>query len=316
VRGSRAVLLLAASSLSGGFAAAGCTVGSGSGSAVGTLMDVGCNSAGAYSTLTPFSLSPTFFAGEPIEDVCPPPGNCSGPHMNRLVIRMQRTGNRIEVNDVLYFDVLNTLKVAECVRGAVVNGMPDWDTRLVTGSDGSLIPGLPWCDWNAADYVLTPDGGALDGGASDGGASDGGAPDAGVTVSDGGVPLVMTLPYARINLSTQDYVQASLAPLYTCVEARSVGVALPGSWIEFRDFGNAIENNVPPDQRGDLSQMGDYRVDFGQRLRANFHLLLGDQAVEHAIQTRERTPDLRIKGQLDGSFDFDLDRGRAAQPFP
>jgi hypothetical protein len=286
-----------------GAIASGCTVGSGSGSAVGTLQVTGCNSSGSYATTGAFSLNPTFFAGEPIEDVCPPPGNCTGPHMNRLVIRMQRTGNRLEVNDVLYFDVLNTLKVAECVRGATTNGAPDWDTRLVTGADGQPIPGLPWCDWNAADFV--------DGGVPDGGVSDGGA-----VATDGGVPVPMTALRARINLSTQDYVQASLAPLYTCVEARSVGVALPGSWIEFLDFGNAIETNLPPDQRGDLSTMGDYRVDFGQRLRANFHLILGDQAVEHAIMTHDAIPDQRISGALDGSFDFDLDRGRAAQPFP
>jgi hypothetical protein len=293
--GVAAIVFVAATS-------AGCTVGSGSGSAVGTLQDVGCNSGNTLATQKAYSLNPTFFAGEPIEDVCrSPPGNCStmSPHMNRLLIRMQRTGNGVEVNDTLYFDILNSLKVAQCVRGGTDGGAPTWDTRVLTASDGSPIPGMPWCDWNGADQA-------------DGGAPDGGAPAADAGAADGGV--VMTATLARINLSTQDYVQASLAPLYTCVESASVAIALPGSWIQFQDFGSAIQSNLPPEQRGGLS--GDFKVDFGQRLRATFHLVLGDQAVEYAIKTHALVPDQRISGELDGTFDFDLDRGRAAQPFP
>jgi hypothetical protein len=127
-----------------GLAGGGCTVGAGTGKADGMLFDVGCNKDDTLKTAKPFSLNPTFFAGQPIEDVCPPPGNCSGPHMNRLVIRLQRTGNRIEVNDTLYFDIENAYKVAQCVRGQLVNGAPTWDQRAVTAADGSPIPGLPW----------------------------------------------------------------------------------------------------------------------------------------------------------------------------
>jgi hypothetical protein len=166
------------------------------------------------------------------------------------------------------------------------------------------MPGLSWCDWNAADA----DGGADAGG----GAADAGAADAGMT-ADAGAPLVMTAARPRINLSTQDYVQASLAPLYTCIEARSVAVALPGSWIEFQDFGAAVQT-ADPENRTAVG--GDFRVNFGERLRATFHLVLGDQAVENAIKTRIAIPDTRIGGELDGFFDFDLERGRAAQPFP
>jgi hypothetical protein len=282
-----------------GLLAAGCTVGSGSGSAVGMLMDVGCNSSNSFRTLQPYSLQPSFFAGQPTEDVCPPPGQCSGPHTNQLIIRMQRTGNRVEVNDVLYFYVNDSRKVAQCIRGQTMNGVPQWDTRLVTDDQGAPIPGLSWCDWNAAD---------ADGGAPDGG----GAPDAGAG-PDGGV--VMTAARARINLSTQDLVQAFLAPLYTCVEARSVGISMPGSWIEFQDFGSADQSSITdPEMRDGIPD--DFAVNFGERLRATFHLVLGDQAVEYAIKTRSFVPDLRIQGTLDGSFDFDLERGRAAQPFP
>ncbi|HVU49887.1 MAG TPA: hypothetical protein VHL80_04325, partial [Polyangia bacterium] len=158
--------------LAGALLAGGCTVGEGSGFAVGALMDVGCNSDNTLMTAKPFSLDPSFFAGDPIEDVCPPPGPCGGPHMNRLLIRIQRTGNRVEVNDILYFDVLNSLKVAECVRGATTNGAPTWDTRVLTASDGSPIQDMPWCV--PATAAAGADGGAPDAGGADAGAADAG----------------------------------------------------------------------------------------------------------------------------------------------
>jgi hypothetical protein len=294
-----------------GFASAACTVGAGAGKADGMLFDVGCNQSNSLAQPPgkPYSLAPAFFAGEPIEDVCPPPGQCSGPHTNRLIIRLQHTGDRVEVNDTLYFDVKNAYKVAQCVRGQTLLGVPQWDTREVTATDGTTIPGLSWCDWNAADA----DGGAdAGGGGADAGGADAGVADAGAT-ADAGAPLVMTAVRPRINLSTQDYVQAALAPLYTCIEARSVAVALPGSWIEFQDFGAAVES-ADPENRSAVG--GDFRVNFGERLRASFHLVLGDEAVENAIRTRTAVPDTRIGGELDGYFDFDLERGRAAQPFP
>jgi hypothetical protein len=282
---------------------AACTVGSGAGSAVGSLFVTTCDSSNSRAMAKPFSLNPTFFAGEPIEDVCPVLGTCSGPHVNRLVIRLQRTGNAIEVNDTLYFDVEDALQVALCLQGQVTNGQPTWDTRLVTAADGSTIPNLRWCDWTAV-----PDGGVSDGGAIDAAPADGGAIDAASPATDGGAPFVKTAMYPRINLSTQDYVRASLNPLETCDEARAVAVALPGSWIEFLNFGSAENPNSPP---GD-----DFKVNFGERLRANFHLILGDEAVEYAIQNRFAVPPAKIGGALDGYFDFDLERGRAAQPFP
>jgi hypothetical protein len=295
---------LAAAVLFGGFglAAGGCTVGEGTGSAVGTLFDVGCDGVDSLKPPgKPYSLQPTFFAGEPIEDICPPPGQCAGPRMNRLIIRLQHNGNRIETNDTLYFNIQNSYKVAQCVRGQTKNGVAAWDTRLVTAPDGTAVPGLLWCDWNVG-----ADGGVADAGAADAGVADAGAPDA-------GVPAVMTAPYARINLSTQDFVQASLSPLHTCVEARSVAVALPGSWIEFQDFGSARQGGTS-DTRSDVT--GDFKVNFGDHLRASFHLVLGDQAVTYATMTHAAIPDQRIGGGLDGSFDFDLERGRAAQQFP
>jgi hypothetical protein len=311
-RGRRAAVL-------GGLAlvvvpSAACTVGSGVGSAVGTLMVIGCNEQDSLAKPQPYSLHPTFFAGEPIEDVCPPMMTCGGPHTNRLLIRMQRNGNAIEVNDTLYFDIENSYEVARCLRGRINDdGTPDWDTRLVTGPDGAVIPGKVWCDWN---WVATPDGGAADAGPSDASAAadaavDGGTADAGV--SDAGAAQ-MTQQAPRINISTADNVRSSLSPLDTCISARLVGIALPGSWIQFDELGSVEQPLVSPNERTRVGY--DYYANFGDRLHATFHVVLGDQRVVTAIQMREAIPPTFIDGVLDGSFDFDLERGRAAQPFP
>jgi hypothetical protein len=293
---------------------AACTVGSGSGSAIGTLMVIGCNEQNSLAKSQPYSLKPTFFAGEPIEDVCPPMMTCGGPHTNRLLIRMQRNGNSIEVNDTLYFDVQNSYEVARCLRGRINDdGTPDWDTRLITGPDGAVIPGKVWCDWN---WVAAPDGGVADAGPADAGV-DGGPADASADggVADGGAGGVpMAQPVARINISTADYVRASFSPMDTCLSARLVGIALPGSWIQFESLSGAEQPQLLPNERPAVTY--DFKANFGDRLRATFHVVLGDQRVVTAIQMRDAIPPTLIDGELDGSFDFDLERGRAAQPFP
>ena len=287
-----------------------CTAGSGSGTADGTMMVIGCNGQNSLATPKPYALDPTFFAGEPFEDICPPMLTCSGPHTNRLVIRMQRNGNSIEVNDTLYFDVQSSYEVARCLRGRILpGGAPDWDTRLVTDADGAAIPGLVWCDWT---WSASADGGAADAGLDASGAV--APPDAGGMVDGGAQPASMTAPSARINISTQDFVQVSFSPMYTCSSARLVAVALPGSWIQFENFGTAAEPTLDAGARAPMAD--DFKVNFGDRLRATFHLVMGDQRVEQAIMSRLAIPQAKIGGELDGSFDFDLERGRAAQPFP
>ena len=62
-----------------------------------------------------------------------------------------------------------------------------------------------------------------------------------------------------------------------------------------------------------------FKVNFGERLHATFHVVLEDDRVLTAQQTGTPggpVPDPVIGGTLDGAFDFDLVRGRAAQPFP
>jgi hypothetical protein len=284
-----------AAGLFAALAAAGCGVGDGTGAAVGTLFVEGCRPISPTGVLPAYDLKPTFFAGQPIEDICPPPGNCPGERTNRLIIRMQRQGKRIEVDDTIYLDIENSVKVGNCIRGAVKNGAPLWDTRTILNPDGSPTT-IPFCDWS---WSVAADGGVPDAGAVDAGAD----PVAG-----------MTAPRARINLSTLDYARASIMPLESCIEQRLVGVALPGSYIEFENFGSAAQPDVPPTERLPVDK--DFKVLFGERVRASFHLVLNDERVTTAMKLRDAVPSPKIGGVIDGTFDFDLDRTRAAQPFP
>ncbi len=274
--GVQAALLVAGVWMLAAAGAGGCTVGSGSGAARGPLWVLGCSSElpapgdlGTPAAPYDFSLDPTFFAGEPIEDVS------MTVHENRLVIRMQRNTGPIEFNDTLSFDVQNSLQVARCVRGRIENGVGDWDMTDETSG--------AWCDWS---------GGAVDGGA---------AP-----------------ARARISLTAGGYIQASLALLQTC--PLDEGAALVGhsqtGWIEFTDFGAAAQPDLAPEARTAFGTSTDFKVNYDERLRATFHVELEDDRVIVARRMNLPAPSPRIGGTLDGRFDFDLLRGRAAQPFP
>jgi len=316
-------LVLALAAGAGG----GCTVGSGSGSAVGPLYVLGCNTKGSPtnlgSPLTPvcFNLAPTFFAGTPIEDL--PMATMPA---NRLTIRMQTTGSGIQGasttqvfgSNTFTVDVLNAFQVARCLRGRCLpDGTPDWDTRNVANLTGGFTD-TPWCDWGPNPCA----GGGVDGGvAADGGPADGAAPDGGSPADGGelveGIPSDPTcsaqaqtraVPGRRplIHLGPLEYVIAQLYPVGTCPSAFLVGIAVEGS-IDFIQFGQATSlATINPD----------FKVNFGERLEANFHAVLQDNRVVNKINTLQMVPAPEIGGQLDGFFDFILDRGRAAQPFP
>jgi len=256
-------------------AVGGCTVGSGSGTATGALWIVGCLEGGNFGSpppdeqFRPFDLNPTFFAGEPIEDIA------DGPHINRLIIRMQRNGNGVDVNDTLYFDIPDSGKVARCVRGRTVGGVPDYDATTSGSIDTTAGP---WCDWSTG--------------------------------------------VARINVVPDGPVRIALAPLRTCgSQARPpafvnvTGDAAVG-WIEFPYFGGAQQPELPSEERTAFD--ADFKVGFGQQLAATFHI---EQLKDHRVVIAERVGQLvpqdpRIGGSLDGDFDFNLERGRAAQTFP
>ncbi len=269
-------------------AVGGCTVGSGSGAVSGNIFFLGClpppgnGPFGEPGKPQLFDLDPHFFAGEPIEDI----GDVSTPQpTNLLTVRVQRNGNRIEVNDVLYFNIGNSYEVARCVRGRTINGVPDWSQRLTTSTFTEQSTSTPWCDWSGVSPIL--DGGTFDAGSGP--------------------------RRAIIHLGTEEIINSSLSLLFTCHQADVTGQAFDG-FIVFDDFGDAAEPLVPSDMRAPVPK--DFKVNFGERLRARFEIILGDAAVVGAIKDIQPVPAPQIGGNLGGYFDFDLERGRAAQPFP
>jgi hypothetical protein len=269
----------------------GCTVGSGSGYANGPVWVTGCfgptpqGDLGTPTMPNDYHLNPTFFAGDPVEAATQPPTNFIG-------LRMQRNGSAIQYNDLLTFNIQNSYEVARCIRGRIdpITGEEDWDhVGLNLG---------PWCDWTGTGF-------SSDGGVSDGGTTTGGTP---------GRP--------RIRITSQGYVQASLALLASCPInlLQTSGPALDGhsvdGWIEFTDFGKAAESDLTPTDRDQV--LLDFKVNFGDNLSATFHIQFEDHRVLTAIETQPTgpIPTPRMSATLDGKFDFNLLRARSAQPFP
>lgn len=259
-------------------ATTGCRIGEGSGSADGPMWILGCLEGQPWApedAPKDFHLSPTFFAGEPIEDIAD-----TNP-MNRIIIRMQRNGNATEINDTLYFDIRDSAQIARCLRGRTVNGVPDWDTTSGMVTPDPMAP--PWCEPPAAGNTL---------------------------------PRIHLFPFAPV--------ASSFAPLGSCHSSMHppaivniAGVANDG-WIDFQDFGSAELTNqetIAPDERPMVAPA--FQVKYGERLRATFHIDMGDERVAAAKRDKVLPPpDATIGGVLDGNFDFDLERGRSAQTFP
>ena len=293
----------------------GCAVGSGSGSATGSLFVVGCDkganfgvdagaAAGGYMVgPAAYSLGPTFFAGIPIEDLVQGPAA-----MNTLEMRMASSGLLQMYTDGVEFDVLSSYEVARCVRGRTVNGQPDYlvtqPLPLTLATQANPTPTTLWCDWTG--MAFSSDGGAPD-------AALPGAPDAGVSL-DGGMSTMAAAP--RIHLTPYTDLHASLWLYKTCPDGNAAGAGIDG-WIEFQSFGNAEQPNLPPDQRDPITTDPPFVINFGDRLRATFHVVIGDPRYVTAVETGSAPPTAPvIGGTLDGYFDFDLARGRAGQPFP
>ncbi len=291
----------------------GCSVGSGSGSATGSLFVVGCNNGNNFGVPMPggpgymigpasYSMGPTFFAGIPIEDLVQGPAA-----MNTLEMRMASSGLLQMYTDGLEFDVLSSYEVARCVRGRTVNGQPDYlvtqPLPLTLATAANPTPTTLWCDWTGMAF-------------SDGGAPDAampGAPDAGASL-DGGMSMTAAAP--RIHLTPYTDLHASLWLYKTCPDGNAAGAGIDG-WIQFQSFGNAEQSNLPPDQRDAIPTNPPFLINFGDRLRATFHVVIGDPRYVTAVETGSAPPTAPvIGGTLDGFFDFDLARGRAGQPFP
>jgi hypothetical protein len=89
----------------------------------------------------------------------------------------------------------------------------------------------------------------------------------------------------------------------------SVNAVASAGWIEFEDFGSAMDPNTP--------LLPDFKVNYDDRLHASFELTLDDNRTQTAIYKMISVPPApEIGGTLTGDFDFDLKRGRSAQTFP
>ena len=293
----------------------GCSVGEGS--AKGSLFIVGCNNGANFGVpmvggpgymVGPAAYSlggaggPTFFAGLPIESLMQGPAA-----MNQIEMRMASSGLLQMYTDGLEFDVLSSYEVARCVRGRTVNGQPDYlvtqPLPLTLATAANPAPSTLWCDWSGMAF-------------SDGGAPDAampGTPDAGASL-DGGMSTMAAAP--RIHLTPYTDVHASLWMYKTCPDGNVAGTGVDG-WIEFQSFGSAEQSDLPPDQRSQVSIIPPFLINYGDRLRATFHVVIGDPRFVNAVQTGSAPPSAPvIGGTLDGYFDFDLARGRSGQPFP
>ena len=124
--------------------------------------------------------------------------------------------------------------------------------------------------------------------------------------------------FPRIRITPDTDLRSSLALLSSCPAANiSADASDSGSdvsWIEFQNFGSAEESNLTPDMRDQVKST--FVINYGERLRANFHLVLQDGQVITAVETNQPAPAPLVGGTLDGYFDFDLERGRPAQVFP
>lgn len=285
----------------------GCSVGEGVGAASGKIFELGCSKDGDYrssdgtvgtqNTPVDYELRPTFFGGEPIDDL----RNYSDTTEimnNRLTIRLQRSGKQFELNDVLTFDIERSYEVARCVRGRWHkndNGErtePDWDTaNCYRASDDS--PGRVRLQW------------------------------------DSPVHAALTLQATCTAHLVASAVAEDVPVNYNATPRPAVSDGNWLSWVEFQEFGTAAQYGQAPEAREPVSNK--FRIELGNRIFARaFKVTLVDEQVVTAARNglprpygvdADGRPGGRIGGTLGGDpttgrFDFDLERGQGAQFFP
>jgi hypothetical protein len=269
-------------------------VGKGVGAVSGTLFEYGCSKDGDYCSSpgvcgteanpVPYDLRPSFFAGEPIDDLREySPG--SAIMSNRLTIRLQHSGKQIEQNDVLTFDVTTSYEVARCVRGRIdpATGQNDWDEANCYRA-GDTGPGRMRVQF------------------------------------DSPVCAALTLKATCTANLVASAVSAPVPLNYSSTPNPVVTDGSWTSWVEFQEFGGAAQVDKLAQDRDPIGPK--FRVELGQRIYATmfFLTLVDDEVVNAAIHVLPR-PASRIGGTLGGDpstgrFDFDLRRGQGAQFFP
>lgn len=282
-----------------GLGLAACSTGSGAGEASGYIYEYGCNEHGDYGATpdggataeepVPYDLDPSYFAGEPIDDLRNY-RETSAIMSNRLIIRLQRSGKQIELNDVLTFDVPSSYEVARCVRG-----------RVIKTDAGVLVN-----DWDEANCYRDP--------------ADPNGPGRLRVQWDAHVNASLTLhATCKANL-VASAVSAPVPLSYAANPAPLVANGAWDSWVELSDFGTARQVDQPPEGRKPV--WNKFRVDYGDRVYASrfFLTLVDGNVVSAAINNRPR-PSAAVGGRLGGDeytgrFDFTVKRGQGAQFFP
>ncbi len=270
-----------------------CSVGSGVGAASGSIYVYGCTKNGDYcpdgvcgtaDAPAPYDLKPSFFAGEPIDDLREF-STGSGVMSNRLIVRLQRSGKQIEQNDVLTFDIASSYEVARCVRGRV---------DPATGKN----------DWSETDCFRASDNG----------------PGRMRLQYDSSVHAALAMKATCTANLVADAISAPVPLSYATAAKSVVTDGSWSSWVEFEEFGNASQSDRVPTARDAIG--GKFRVEFGDRIYAtSFQLTLVDDGVVDAAINNVPKHDPMIGGTLGGDsstgkFDFDLARGQGAQFFP
>lgn len=277
--------------LLGGLSA--CSIGKGVGAASGSLYEYGCNRNGDYcspdgvcgteANPAPYDLKPIYFAGEPIDDLRE---YSSGSEIrsNRIIIRLQRSGKQLKLNDVLTFDVASSYEVARCVRGRVDSA---------TGND-----------WDEANCYRASDTG----------------PGRMRLQYDSSVHAALTLKSTCTATLVASAISSPVPLSYDTAVAPVVTNGNWDSWVEFQEFGSASQTGTAPQSRDAISPK--FRIEFGERIYAStfFITLMDDNVVNAAIFDRPK-PAPMMGGTLGGDpttgkFDFDLQRGQGAQFFP
>jgi hypothetical protein len=272
---------------------AGCSVGDGSGAARGMIFEYGCSTGGDYCSApdicgtqtnpVPYDLGPSFFAGEPINDLRNlTPGTAI--MSNRLIIRMQSSGKQIEQNDVLTFDIASSYEVARCVRGHIsATGQNDWDEsncyRATEAGPGRM----------RVQY-------------------------------DSNIHAALILKATCTANLVASAISAPVPDSYATVSRPPVSDGSWSSWVEFQEFGSASQADIPASERDPIKPK--FRIELGDRIFATAFLLtlVDDKVVTAAISNLPKPPP-EIGGTLGGDpttgrFDFDLQRGQGAQFFP
>jgi hypothetical protein len=304
-------------------AAAGCQYDTGDGEVTGQVLVRYCEKDkalwdsrveekdGTYKLSGDSDPGQIYMAGEPFEDVREPP------RANRLVIRLQRSGKRIESNDVLTFDIVDSYEVARCMRGATVRGSdgvvrPDYlesfCTRVTPSSPPRLRVGanLPirayftprsTCPNNVttvASAVARLEGGS-------------GAWESWIELEKFGSAR---LPGNQV--STEDDPSRIGCKRRSAQEvAASADAAAPDDARPAPDGGAANEAEDCPDRRRG------FRVEFGEPLFASrFELTLVDDRVNKGVKIGDVPVKPEIEAVLKGWFEFKLTRGQGAQTFP